>query len=149
MTMLAILAGVLAAPLAHADVVGPDATGCPYGSVGTSNHGGPYCVPQPECGGTADDACNNGTECNEVELCVLVEERPCGGMTTPGEECTYTHREAFEPGANESCGTDEGAFSRASRCVEPKGCTTAPMGALGASGALLLGLALLARRRRG
>lgn len=125
-----------------ADVVGPDATGCPRGSVGTSNHGGAYCTPAPECSAE----CQAGERCESVGLCVLEEERSCGGMIDPKYPCTYTHREALRTCRDQSdCAT--GTCEIAERCVAAGcgGCAS-PMGG---AGWLLVGLVpLLARRRR-
>ena len=130
---------------AYADVVGPDAKSCPPGSVGSSNHGGPFCVPA-ECA----DGCRDGARCESTSLCVLEEERACGGMTTPTDPCTYTHIEAFD-----ECQTDadcaQGTCVTADRCVEEGGlgigCSNSSTAPSLAFGLAAVGLGLLGRRR--
>lgn len=109
----------------YADVVGPDATGCPRGSVGTSNHGGAFCTPRPEC----TDECQDGERCASVGLCILEEERPCGGMTDPSKPCTYTHVEALG-----SC-SEQGDCATGT-CVVADRCMAAGCGGCDASGAV-------------
>lgn len=134
---------VLLASISFADVVGPDATGCPRGSYGTSNHGGSFCTPSAEC--SAGETCNDGESCQTVSLCILEEERPCGGMVTEKEKCTYTHREVFGRCSDQS-DCDQGTCVTADRCVSASACGCAHGGP--ASALLLLGLLPLWARRR-
>ncbi|MBX2804314.1 MAG: hypothetical protein KTR31_42020 [Myxococcales bacterium] len=130
--------------LAHADAIGPDAEGCPTGARGTANHNGSFCIPEPTC----DAGCDADRSCERTSLCILEEERPCGGMTTPGTECTYTHVEVTDTcSADGACAVGECVV--ADRCVEPSfgpRCATG-VGPAGAFSLAML-LPLLARRRK-
>lgn len=136
---------LIGALTARADVVGPEPEDCPAGSIGTSNHSGAYCTPRL----CADSPCDDGV-CETTGLCVLEEERQCGGMTTPGSPCTYTHREVF--GTCEGDGDcSEGSCVIDEYCVDPSSkdseiCGCASTG--GPTAVLLLGLLPLALRRR-
>lgn len=61
------LAGLLTVGSAAADVIGPPPTTCLDGSVGASDHGGPYCRPL-RCSSDAD--CKDGRVCRKLALCV-------------------------------------------------------------------------------
>ena len=132
---------LLLCSLALADVVGPDPTNCPPGSRGTSNHSGPYCVPA-----TCDNGCPDGESCTSTRLCILEEERPCGGMVDPGEPCTYTHIEATGACDDQSDCTGSATCVTADRCTAPSLCGCSTLGP--PSLVLLLGLLPLALRRR-
>lgn len=138
--MLTLLLGTLSA---HADAVPPPPEDCPAGAEGQTNHNGPYCTPT-----TCDGTCQEGRTCRSAGLCVTSEERPCGGMTTPGETCTYTHVEALATCDEQSDCTAGGECVIEDRCVASGGCGCST-GASPAA-ALVLGvlpLALASRRR--
>jgi hypothetical protein len=133
---------------AHADAVGPLPEDCPSGSIGASSHAGNWCTPWL----CEERDCELGTTCENTGLCVLEEERECGGQTS-GEPCTFTYREAFGPcETDDDC--DQGRCVTDDYCVEPTppdeasscGCSTGA----GASMVFLLGLLPLlgARRQR-
>jgi uncharacterized protein (TIGR03382 family) len=99
---------------AHADVVDTPPE-CPSGAIGRTGHTGTWCAPQ-FC---AESPCGDDRECENTGMCVFEEERPCGGMTTPSEPCTFLYQEHFGP-----CETDEdcseGSCVVADYCVEPE-----------------------------
>jgi len=127
---------MLLGAVAHADAVGPPAEGCPAGARGTSDHGGQYCTTEPVC----EDTCDDDRQCSSTSLCVLEEERTCGGNSSSNDDCTYTYIEVTGTcSGGGSC--DVGTCVVADRCVEPKlglGCTTT-----GAPSALVAGLGVL------
>lgn len=51
---------LLALRLAQADVVNPEPTNCPQGSIGASSHLGEWCTP---------DLCTSTTECEDGQTC--------------------------------------------------------------------------------
>lgn len=128
---------------ALADVVGPNPTDCPPGSIGTANHNGPYCTPS-----TCENGCADGQECRTVGLCILEEERNCGGMQDPENPCTYTHVEATAACEGPTdCGGDTTCVM-AERCVETAGTCGCDTASGPAAAMVLLGLVPLALRRR-
>ncbi|MCA9489448.1 MAG: hypothetical protein KC621_05980 [Myxococcales bacterium] len=137
--MLALILGTLSA---HADAVPPPPEDCPAGAQGQTGHDGPFCTPT-----TCDGTCEEGHTCRSAGLCVTSEERPCGGMTTPGETCTYERVEAHAT-CRDSSDCTLGECVIADRCVEDSGCGCAT-GASPAAVVLLglLPLAIATRRR--
>ena len=108
-----VLAALFLSVPAYADVVGPEPEDCPSGSIGTASHAGEWCMPWL----CAERACELGTTCENTGLCVLEEERACGGDTS-GTPCTYTHREVFGPcETTDDCAS--GTCVTAEYCVEP------------------------------
>lgn len=139
--MLLVVLGSLSA---RADAVPPPPEDCPPGALGQTGHDGPYCTPS-----TCDGTCEEGRTCRSIGLCVVTEERPCGGMTTPGETCTYQHVEALGTCNDQADCTTGGECQIADRCVESGcGCATgaSPVAAVLLGG--LLPLAVARRRRR-
>jgi len=84
--VLVMLGLGLSARSAHADAVPPPPSHCPKGQVGITDHGGPKCVPEApkncapgyrgEIGGrcvlarcSADDQCESGRRCLQIEVC--------------------------------------------------------------------------------
>ena len=61
--------------VAYADDVPPPPSACPEGSLGRTNHGGPYCAPVV-CKADAD--CQGGAACRDLALCIK-EESYSGG----------------------------------------------------------------------
>jgi MYXO-CTERM domain-containing protein len=116
--VLVILAALLSLP-AHADVVNPPPEDCPSGAVGTAGHGGEWCTPDP----CVDGQCALGTTCETTGLCVLEEERPCGGQSS-GTPCTFVYREAFGP-CDDDGACDEGTCVTDEYCVDEAGEDTA------------------------
>lgn len=133
--------------VAMADVVGPEPEDCPAGSVGAANHSGGFCRPAP-CG------CTEGDACEPVPLCVLQEERPCGGMQDPEVPCTYIHVEAFGPCVRDldcrtgRCITDDWCEEPAPPDDTRAGCASSPILPSMAFAFASLGLVLLRPRRR-
>ncbi len=136
---------------AHADAVEGPPEDCPDGQVGTTDHIGPRCVPL-EC---TDGTCDEGP-CTHAGMCVVEEERQCGGMTTPGSPCTFTFVEAFDLCDNDD-DCSQGTCVVADYCLDTSsksqgggacgGCTTgAAASAVWIAGMLPL-LFGLARRR--
>jgi hypothetical protein len=137
-----VLALLLAATVASADVVGPPADFCPAGSEGQACHSGPFCAPRT-C--TTDDDCDGGT-CRERDLCM--DEFDCGGMDTAGEGHPVDEVTG-RCGANGTCG--EGTCEAVRVCTGAGcGCRAAePIGAGGLLGALAALLVGRRTRRRG
>lgn len=137
-----VCAALLLSMRAHADAISPPPEDCPSGSIGTASHVGQWCTPHL----CAEQPCGDRT-CETTGLCVLEEERDCGGQT--GSPCTFTYREAFGPCELDTDCT-EGTCVTDDYCVEPAkadtGCGCSSAG--GASMVFLLGLLPLAGARR-
>lgn len=132
--------------LAAADVVNPEPTNCPPGSVGTSSHAGEWCTPAPTCD---EQACADS--CREVGLCVTETEEECGGMVPDTGDCTFTKVEVHGR-CRDQGDCDVGTCIVEERCVErgPLSCgcaSTSPVGVVSAlAGLLALGATLRMRR---
>ena len=133
--------------VAMADVVGPGPTDCPAGSSPDAYHGGPFCAPQT----CTDSVCPGGDSCEPAGLCVLVEERECGGLTDPENPCTFTHTEALGVcETSDDCAGDIPCVVE-NRCVPPQGAAGCGCSANTVLPAAVFGLGLLpliGRRRR-
>lgn len=110
---------LFAAAPAFADVVPDPPMNCVDGSIGTTGHCGPYCVPTV-C--TTDADCDEGKVCKDTDLCT--EKVDCGGGYT-FTEVTAECAEACPSGS---------ACTIQKVCVTPSSGTTGGSGA-GASGA--------------
>lgn len=109
-----VLALLFAASLAHADAVGPDPTGCPPGSRGTSSHAGEWCEPT-ECDTRAE--CAEGERCETQGLCIEVQTRECGGnRPDTAEPCFFDMRIAHGT-CRDDDDCDVGSCEIATRCV--------------------------------
>ncbi len=103
---------LLLGSLALADVVGPEPTSCPAGSIGRSNHSGSWCEAT-HC----DEDCPDGA-CREIGLCVDAREVGCGGMQPDtAEPYTFLKEEALR-----RCRTD--ADCDVGSCVVEDRCAT-------------------------
>jgi hypothetical protein len=149
---LALIGLTLWTATAHADVVDMPPEDCPPGSMGQTGHSGTWCEATA-CDG--DGACEEGT-CREYGLCVVVEERECGGQQPDtAEPCTFTVHEALGP-CDEPSDCDRGTCEVVDRCVRGGafgaggcGCAQVPSGRV-AFGVGLVALAGAAwARRRG
>ncbi|MCB9689837.1 MAG: hypothetical protein H6738_23375 [Alphaproteobacteria bacterium] len=100
---------LLVAPIARADVVRPPPEPCVPGSRVSHSHSGSFCTP------ASCDGCEG--ECRPVGLCVVEEDRRCGGRSSHRDpECRF--HAVIAKGACETdadCAT--GACVVADRCV--------------------------------
>ena len=151
-TMLGV-AVVMAAVDVDADAIEPPPKDCPSGTEGSSCHGGPFCDPQT-C--VNDSKCKNGNTCQDVQYCV--KQINCAG----GWGGNPSYRDAVKGlcGANNKCAS--GSCQALRVCAPPGGvggdgqggpvergctCATAGAGTAGLAAWIMLGLALLVRRR--
>jgi MYXO-CTERM domain-containing protein len=125
--------------LAAADVVNPEPTNCPPGSVGTSSHAGEWCTPAPTC---EEQVCADS--CREIGLCVTETEEECGGMQPDtGEPCTFIRTEVHgRCRTQDDC--DAGTCIVEERCVDrgPLSCGCASSSAVSAASAFVVLLVL-------
>lgn len=149
-----LVALLLTASLARADVVDPPPVSCPSGATPATAHSGPYCAPTPPC--TSDAECGAGERCLEVQQCL--ETRACGGLAPPDSGlCTLTH----VAGACDAAGACAGDATCSVRRVcaresaaggDDGGCSCAAPGSRRAHGRMAIALAAaallwIARRR--
>ena len=104
--------------LALADIVPDLPANCPAGSVGTTNHTGAYCTPD-EC---EVDACGTGQACESTGLCVIREERPCGGLQDPNQPCTFSYVEAVSPCETQADCSNGAQCENEPVCIAPRAC---------------------------
>ncbi|MCP4809328.1 MAG: hypothetical protein GY913_11880 [Proteobacteria bacterium] len=135
--------------VAHADAISMDSSlDCPNGSRITVSHAGSWCEPT-DC--STSETCGDGSCTQDLGLCITTEEVGCGGMQRDsGEPCTFTKEEAHD-----TCKTDsdctQGTCQVRDRCGSDikKWCGCSAVTPVSAGlGALLLGLALVGRRRQ-
>jgi hypothetical protein len=81
-----MIAMSLVISLARADVAS-EPESCPIGAEPVTAHA-PYCTP-----GTCEGGCDAGDTCRSAGLCVIDEQRQCGGNASG--DCTYQHVEAL------------------------------------------------------
>lgn len=161
--MHALVALVLFASPARADVVMPPPDDCPAGTTPATSHTGPHCVLAPPCD---EAACSAGERCAPVRLCQT--QVACGGWSvgnpdchethvTAGPECAGTWIEhpacAAEVAAETSTETTETTETETAPATVPErggGCAHCTVGRASPPGAALvvLALALAARRLR-
>lgn len=115
--------GLSLAGTAAADVVPPEPTDCPAGSIGATCHGGPFCRPDT-CDTQAD--CDAGFICEDTQACISTID--CGGIGGPAPT------DAFEGlcGGDGSCAT--GTCEARKLCL-PEGGATAVSSSATTSGA--------------
>lgn len=116
MILATVVLSLAHADVARADAIMPPPKDCAEGSVGTSSHCGPECLPRP-C--NSDDDCSEKKKvCRPTRLCIDAGERtPCGRVPYKLRNKKHPYRVATG-----KC-PDKGNCARGT-CVPAKRCVT-------------------------
>ncbi|MCA9490467.1 MAG: hypothetical protein KC621_11105 [Myxococcales bacterium] len=101
---------LLVAPIARADVVRPPTEPCTPGSRVSHSHSGSFCTP------ASCDGCEG--ECRPVGLCVVEEDRPCGGRRAHRDPDCQFHAVIAKGACETDADCAAGSCVVADRCVQ-------------------------------